>query len=81
MLYEVITDGESVVVIDTAGIRKERSVQGSVEFYAQRRAEKAMRRADVTLLMLDASVDVGRLDRQIAGYAAEQYHPISYNFV
>nr|MDJ0523639.1 ribosome biogenesis GTPase Der [Planctomycetota bacterium] len=69
-------DGESCVIIDTAGIRKERAVHGSVEFYAQRRAEKAMRRADVTVLMLDASVDVGRLDRQIAGYAAKHYVPI-----
>jgi GTP-binding protein len=68
--------GEALVVIDTAGIRKERRVHGSVEFYAQRRAEKAMRRADVTLLMLDASVDVGRLDRQIAGYALDHYHPV-----
>jgi len=69
-------DGESLVLIDTAGIRKERRVHGSVEFYAQRRAEKAMRRADVTLFMVDSSVEVARLDRQIAGYAAQQYHPI-----
>jgi GTP-binding protein len=69
-------DGQSLVVIDTAGIRKERRVSGSVEFYAQRRAEKAMRRADVTLLLLDASVPVGRLDRRIAGYAVEQFHPV-----
>jgi GTP-binding protein len=62
-------DGKSLTVIDTAGIRKERTVSGSVEFYAQRRA-------DVTLFVIDASTDMARLDRQIAGYAAEQYHPI-----
>ena len=67
---------KSLVLIDTAGIRKEKSVQGSVEFYAQRRAEKAMRRADVTLLVLDATADVSRLDRQIADYALRHYHPI-----
>ena len=69
-------DGKSLTIIDTAGIRKERAVSGSVEFYAQRRAEKAMRRSDVTLLVLDASADIARLDRQIASYAAEQYQPI-----
>lgn len=69
-------DGKSLVVIDTAGIRKERSIQGSVEFYAQRRAEKAMRRADVTLFVIDASVEIGRIDRQIAGYAVEHFRPI-----
>ncbi len=68
--------GKVLTIIDTAGIRKERTVSGSVEFYAQRRAEKAMRRADVTLLVIDASDDIARLDRQIASYAAEQYHPI-----
>ncbi len=69
-------DGDVFVMIDTAGIRKERAVHGSVEFYAQRRAEKAMRRANVTILMLDASVDVGRLDRQIAGYAVKHFQPV-----
>ncbi len=69
-------DGKSFVVIDTAGIRKEKSVQGSVEFYAQRRAEKAMRRADVTALLLDATIDTGRLDRQIADYALRHHQPM-----
>lgn len=69
-------EGRSLVVIDTAGIRKERSVQGSVDFYAQRRAEKAMRRADVTMLVIDASVESGRLDRQIAAYAVEHVQPV-----
>lgn len=69
-------DGRAFVVIDTAGIRKERSVQGGVDFYAQRRAERAMRRADVTALVLDATADIGRLDRRIAGYALDQHHPL-----
>ena len=69
-------DGKHLTIIDTAGIRKERTVSGSVEFYAQRRAEKAMRRSDVTLFVIDASSDIARLDRQIASYAAEQYQPI-----
>jgi GTP-binding protein len=69
-------DGEVVVVIDTAGIRKERAVQNSLEFYAKRRAERAMRRADVTALVIDATTEVARLDREIAGYAVEQHHPV-----
>jgi GTP-binding protein len=69
-------DGRSFVVIDTAGIRKERAVQGGVDFYAQRRAERAMRRADVSALVLDATADIGRLDRRIAGYALDQHHPL-----
>lgn len=69
-------DGKVVVVIDTAGIRKERVVQDSVEFYAQRRAERAMRRADVTVLVLDATAEVSRLDRRIAAYALEHHQPV-----
>jgi GTP-binding protein len=70
------SEGRAIVVIDTAGIRKERIVHDSVDFYAQRRAERAMRRADVTALVLDASVEVGRLDRKIAAYAVEHYRPM-----
>jgi GTP-binding protein len=69
-------DGEAVVVIDTAGIRRERSVQNSVDFYAQRRAERAVRRADVTALVLDAAKDVGRVDREIAAVATEESKPV-----
>jgi GTPase len=69
-------DGKSFVVIDTAGIRKEKSVQGGLDFYAQRRAERAMRRADISALVLDATADVSRLDRRIAGYALEHHHPV-----
>ena len=69
-------DGKAFVVIDTAGIRKERSVQGGLDFYAQRRAERAMRRADVSALVMDATADISRLDRRIAGYALEHHHPV-----
>ncbi len=69
-------DGKAVVLIDTAGIRKERIVQNSVEFYAQRRAERAMRRADASILVLDATADIARLDKRIAGYALDHYHPL-----
>jgi len=69
-------DGKVVVVIDTAGIRKERIVHDSVEFYAQRRAERAIRRADVTVLVLDTTAEVARLDRKIAAYAIEHHQPV-----
>jgi GTP-binding protein len=69
-------DGEAFVVIDTAGMRKERAVQGGLEFYAKRRSERALRRADVTALVLDATTDVARLDKEIAGLAAKEKRPI-----
>jgi GTP-binding protein len=68
-------DGEAFVVIDTAGVRKERTVQNSLEFYAKRRSERAIRRADVVALVLDATSDVARLDREIAGMCAQEHRP------
>ncbi len=64
-------NGRRFVAIDTAGIRKRSTVSDSVEFYSQARAERAIRRADVALLMLDATREVGRIDRQIAGLVTE----------
>ncbi len=67
--------GRSFVAIDTAGIRKERAVADSVEFYSQSRSMRALRRADVVLLLLDATQDIGRIDRQIAGEVQELCTP------
>lgn len=63
--------GRRFIAIDTAGIRKRRTIADSVEFYGQSRAERALRRADVAWLLLDATRDVGRIDRQVAGLATE----------
>ena len=63
--------GRRFVAIDTAGIRKRKTVSDSVDFYGQARAERAIRRADVVWLMLDATRDTGRIDRQIAGFTEE----------
>jgi GTP-binding protein len=59
--------GRRFTAIDTAGIRKEKTITDSVEFYSQSRSMRAIRRADVVLLLIDATQDVSRIDRQIAG--------------
>lgn len=69
-------DGKTFLVMDTAGIRKERSVSGSVEFYAQRRAEEAVRRADVVLLLLDCTQEIGHGDRAIARMVEDAVKPV-----
>ena len=67
--------GRRFVAIDTAGIRKRKTISDSVEFYGQSRAERAIRRADVVLLLLDASREIGRIDKQIAGLTVEHGVP------
>ena len=62
-------------VIDTAGIRKKRSVQDSVEFYGQARAARAIRRADAVLLLLDATREISSVDKRIAGAVLDSFKP------
>lgn len=69
-------NGRRFIAIDTAGIRKRKTISDSVEFYGQSRAHRAIRRADVVLLLLDATREVGRIDREIAGMIVECAIPV-----
>ena len=68
-------DGRNYLLVDTAGIRRKRSVEDSVEYYSVIRALAAIRKADVCLIVLDASADVTEQDVKIAGYVHEQGKP------
>lgn len=69
-------DGKKYVLIDTAGIRRQRSVEReSVEGYSVIRAMEAIRRADVVLIVFDASEEISEQDVRIAGYVHEEGKP------
>ena len=61
-------DGQSVILIDTAGIRRRGRVGSGVERYSVLRALKAIDRADIVLLLLDTSELVTAQDLHIGGY-------------
>ena len=61
----------SFVFIDTAGIRRKSRVNEQIEKYSVLRAQMAIERADVCLIMIDASVGVTEQDEKIAGLAHE----------
>lgn len=64
------------VLIDTAGIRRKRSVENeSVELYSVIRAFEAVRRADVVLIVVDCADGLTEQDVRIAGYVHEQGKP------
>ncbi|MDT8302291.1 MAG: ribosome biogenesis GTPase Der [Sedimentisphaerales bacterium] len=65
-------DGRTIVVIDTAGVRKKRKMAGSIEFYGYVRAERSIRRADVVLFIIDAAVPVSQVDKKLAKIIAEE---------
>ena len=52
--------------IDTAGIRKIRKLQDSIEYYSQLRAHESITRADVVLHLIDASKEISQVDKKIA---------------
>ncbi len=58
-----------VLLIDTAGIRRRTKVAGTVDYYAQLRSERAAERADVALLVCDASEGVTAEDLRVAELA------------
>ena len=68
-------DGKALIAIDTAGVRRKRSIANSIEFYSLARAERSIRRADVVLLFLDARLRISKVDKQLAGYILEQHKP------
>jgi GTP-binding protein len=64
-------DGQPVTLIDTAGIRRRGKVEPGVEKYSVLRALKAIQRADVVFLLLDAQDLVTAQDAHVAGYVLE----------
>ncbi len=68
-------DGKKYTIIDTAGIRRKRSVDDDVEYYSVLRAFDAVRRADVCLLVVDCNEGLTEQDVKIIGYVHEQGKP------
>jgi GTP-binding protein len=66
-------DGKSFIAIDTAGIRKRKSVRTDVEFYSTHRAQRSIRRADVTLMFFDCSQRISQVDKQLCKYITDNY--------
>ena len=69
-------EGRRFIVIDTAGVRKRSRLGGDIEFYSLHRAMRSIRRADVVALMIDASVPVSQVDKELAGEIAKLYKPV-----
>ncbi len=64
-------DGRKVVLVDTAGLRRQAKVNDSVEYYMGLRSRRAADRADVALVVCDASDGVTSQDLRVAQLAME----------
>lgn len=66
-------DGKTLLVIDTAGVRKKRMmVSNDIEFYSFHRAQRSIRRADVVMMLIDGVDPLSQPDKKLAQYIAEQ---------
>ena len=63
--------GRDVVFIDTAGLRRQSKIDEGIEFYSSLRARRAIERADICILMLDATLGLENQDLKIAALAWE----------
>ncbi|MBA7634212.1 GTPase Der [subsurface metagenome] len=65
-------DGKTIIVIDTAGIRKKSKIANSIEFYSYVRVTRSIRRADVILFLIDATAAVSQVDKKVARFIADE---------
>ncbi len=69
-------EGQPVLLIDTAGIRRRGRIEQGIEKYSVLRAIKSITRADVVVLLLDAQDLVTAQDAHVAGYVLEEQRSI-----
>jgi GTP-binding protein len=71
--FEVETAGvrQKYVLIDTAGMRKTRRVDDSIEFFSVQRAADSIARCDIAVLVLDAEMGITEQDKKIADVIVE----------
>ena len=64
-------DGNSYIIVDTAGIKRSKGLYDNIEKYSYLRSVKAITDSDVCVLMLDASTGIQAQDKHILGLALE----------
>ena len=71
--FEVVTEGirQQYVLIDTAGMRKTRRIDDSIEFFSVQRSEDSIARSDIVVLVLDAESGITEQDKKIADRIVE----------
>jgi GTP-binding protein len=70
---KIEVDGMEVTLIDTAGIRRRGKIEPGVEQFSVLRSFKAIERADVALLVIDATTGITSQDAHIAGFILDQW--------
>lgn len=73
---QIEVNGKAYTLIDTAGMRRKRDIEDkSIERYSVLRAIAAIKRADVVLIVMDATQPISEQDEKIAGLVHEEGKP------
>lgn len=73
---EIVYNGETLTLIDTAGIRRRGSIEAGIEYFSVLRSMRSIDRADVALLLIDATEGVTAQDAHVAGYVLDRHKGI-----
>jgi len=68
-------DDQAFIAIDTPGLRKSKSIRTDIDFYSTHRAQRSIRRADLVLMLFDASQRISKVDKQLCKYVTDQFKP------
>ncbi len=68
-------DGREFTVIDTAGLRKKKSFADRIEWFAFDRAQRSIERADVVLMLVDATEPLSQIDQQLMKLVQSSFKP------
>lgn len=68
-------NGRTFTAIDTAGVRRRKSLADDLEYYSVHRALRSIRRADVVVLLIDAVVPVSQVEHQLCTHILNHHKP------
>ncbi|MCA8978177.1 MAG: ribosome biogenesis GTPase Der [Planctomycetes bacterium] len=74
VVFEI--DGQKLIAIDTAGVRKKKSIEHVIELFAHSRSNESIRRAAVVVHMFDVREPISQVDKGLAAYCVEHHKPV-----
>ncbi len=74
---ELTWEGQKIILIDTAGIRRRGKVESGIEKYSVLRAVNAIQRCDVALLLIDAADGITAQDAHVAEFILEAFKSVA----
>jgi GTP-binding protein len=69
-------DGRKLLAIDTAGVRKKKSLEHAIELFAHARSNDSIRRAHVCVHMFDVREPISQVDKAVAAYCVQHHKPV-----